>query len=90
MKKNKNKNREVGSLKWILIIIIVLGLASYYFGFSVQNVVQNPQTQANFNYVWGPISNFWNTNLASTANYLWNDIFINIIWANFVAFLQSL
>lgn len=81
---------QKGSIRWVIIIIIALLVASYFFNFDIQDLIQNPHVQSNFTYIWGKIVVFWNTYLESAFVYLWNDIFIDIVWAKFVLFLQSL
>ena len=85
-----NKNNQRGSLKWIIIIIIGLVLASYFFDFSVQETVEDEQTQSNFNYITTNVVSFWNEHLSTTAHYLWDDVFLDIIWSAFTENLESL
>ncbi|MFT7328008.1 MAG: hypothetical protein ACI870_000185 [Crocinitomicaceae bacterium] len=42
---------EKGSIKWILIIIVGIIVASYFFDFSVQGAIEDEQTQSNFGYI---------------------------------------
>ena len=81
---------ERGLVRWILLIVIAIVLASYFFDFSVQDAVEDEQTQSNFGYIQKNAIEIWDTYLASTANYLWNDIFIELIWESFVDNMQQL
>ncbi len=83
-------NTQRGSLKWIFIIVIAIIVASFYFDFSIQEAVEDEQTQSNFTYIWNNIVTFYNTYLADKVNYLWNDVFIDLIWDSFTENMQNL
>jgi hypothetical protein len=68
-----------GFIKWVIIIVIALLVLSYY-GFSLRTLVESPTTQDNFGYVATTTVTFWNKYLEKPAGYLWNDVFINLIW----------
>lgn len=87
MKINKQKG---GIIKWLIIIIALIAAASFFFDFSIQEVIENEQTQSNFRYIWNQIFTFYNTYLADKVNYLWNDIFIDLIWNNFTSDLENM
>ena len=66
-------------IKWIIILVIVLLVLSY-FGFSLRALVDQPVTQDNFTYVATSTVSFWDRYLSQPAGYLWNNVFINLIW----------
>ena len=68
-----------GFIKWIIIIVVALLVLSYY-GFSLRTLVNNPVTQDNFGYVATTSVSFWDEYLSQPASYLYNDVFINLIW----------
>jgi hypothetical protein len=68
-----------GIVSWVIIIVVALLILSYY-GFSLRNLVNSPTTQDNFGYVATTTVTFWDQYLEQPANYLWNDVFINLIW----------
>ncbi len=76
--------KQKGSIKWILIIIIAIALASYYLDFSVREIAENEQTKSNLSYIWENISDFYLKYLSKAVSYVWNDIFVDIIWKNFL------
>lgn len=78
------KNYKKGSLRWIIYIVIGIALASFYFGFSVQDVVENEQMQSNFSYIQTHINDFYQEHLAEKINYFWNDVVVNLFWDSFV------
>lgn len=78
-----------GSIKWILTVIIGIIVLSYFFDFNIQEAVEDEQTQSNLAYIREQIITFYNTYLKETINYLWNDIFIDLIWENVTADLQA-
>lgn len=81
---------ERGLIRWILLIIIALVLASYFFDFSVKEAVEDEQTQSNFSYIQTNLTELWNEHLKSTADYLWNNVFIDLIWESFVDNMERL
>lgn len=66
-------------IRYIIILVVAILVLSY-FGFSIKDLVQNPNTQSNFAYVWHGVVYVWYGYLAKPANYLWNEIFLKIIW----------
>jgi hypothetical protein len=77
MKKHIPTDR--GFIMWIIIIVVALLVLSYY-GFSLRSLVNSPTTQDNFSYVDNSTVSFWNKYLEQPASYLWNDVFIDLIW----------
>ena len=43
--------KEGGFIKFLIILIIALLIASYYFHFSLRDLVESPQTQENVSYL---------------------------------------
>ncbi len=76
---NSHIPRDRGLIGWIVIFVVILLILSYY-GFSLRNLVQAPVTQDNFGYVATTTVSFWDTYLEQPATYLWNDVFISLIW----------
>lgn len=70
----------------IVIALIVLG----YFGFDIRKAIEAPATQDNFNYVQRVVSNVWHGYLEKPSKYLWNDIFIKLIWDPAIENLKKL
>lgn len=80
----KNTNQKGGILKWVLTVIVVIILASYFFDFNVQEAVEDEQTQSNLAYIWEKVILFWDTYLQEPASYLWHDVFIDLLWETFI------
>jgi len=76
-------------IKYIILAIIIIAILSY-FGFNLKSFVENDIVQNNFGYAWNAIKYAWNNFLARPADYLWNDIFVNLLWNPFVDTLQRL
>ena len=74
------KNKQRGSLKWIFIIVIGVIIASFYFDFSIQEAVEDEQTQSNFAYVWNNVVTLYDSHISP----IWNDVFIDLIWDSFI------
>ncbi|MBU4479853.1 hypothetical protein KKG48_00205 [Patescibacteria group bacterium] len=84
-----NKNNQSGFIKWILIIIIAIIILSY-FNFDLRAIVESPETQGNLGYAWGLVVIVWDDYLAGPILYLWNDIFIDLLWDSFVDNLERI
>lgn len=80
--------KQKGSLKWIVLIILGLVVASYFFDFDIQEAVEDPQTQSNFHYITDNAKRLYNTYLHDTVQYLWNDVFIDLLWNSFIENLE--
>lgn len=91
MKENTTypKTGESGSIKWIILIVIGIIIASYFFDFSVQEAVEDEQTQSNFNYLKEQLLNFYNLYLRNITEQFWN-FFIDNIWNVFLENMQSI
>jgi hypothetical protein len=66
------KTGKSGSIKWILLIFIALVVASYFFDFSVQEAIEDEQTQSNFGYIKDNALYFYDTYLRNIFEYIWN------------------
>lgn len=73
-KKTHKPIGERGSLKWIIIVIIAIIVASYFFDFNLQEAVEDEQTQSNFQYIINHIVEFYNQYLRPVVEYIWNFI----------------
>lgn len=78
-----NTNKQKGGIKWIVMLVIGLVLASYFFDFSVQDAVENERTQENIEYVKDESKGFYNKHLKDKVEYFWNEIFVSLIWNSF-------
>lgn len=76
-------------IKWIIILVIGLVVLGY-LGFDVRKAVEAPTTQTNIEYVKNAVVYVWNKYLARPASYLWNDIFIKLIWTTAIENLTKI
>jgi ABC-type antimicrobial peptide transport system permease subunit len=76
-------------IRTILLIILVILILSF-FSFDIQSFIEAPQTQSNLSYVWGGVVSVWNQYLEVPLTYLWQDIFLDLLWDSFVTNLQSI
>lgn len=81
---------QQGSIKWIVIIILALIVGSYFFDFSLKDAIEDEQTQENFDYVEEHSKRVYNNYLAKTVSYLWNDIFLDLLWDSFTENLEKI
>jgi hypothetical protein len=56
---NHTKQSESGFIKWIIIIIVGIIIASYFFNFDLQKAVEDEQTQSNFSYIKSELTDFY-------------------------------
>lgn len=82
--------KQAGFIKWVVIGFVVLVLVSYFYDFSVQEAVEDETTQENITYISTNAESFWDKNLKDAANYLWDEVFIDLIWGSFIANMQQL
>jgi len=68
-----------GFIKWIIILVVILLVMSYY-GISLRSLVNNPVTQDNIGYVATSSVSIWDQYLKQPASYLYNQVFISLIW----------
>lgn len=81
---------EKGSIKRIILLIIAIALASYFFDFSVQEVVEHEQTQSNYSYIKNHVVNFYQNYLHEPIRYLWDQIIVDLLWNPFVESLGDI
>jgi hypothetical protein len=66
-------------IKWIVIALLGLIILGY-LGFDVRRAVEAPVTQSNLAYAKNVTIYVWNKYLERPAKYLWNEIFVKLIW----------
>ena len=89
--KNDTKNKQKGiSILGILFFGFVLILVLSYFHISIKTVVDSPTGQENVNYVKGSTQSLWDAYLAKPAHYLWQDVWVNIIWKSFISNMERI
>jgi len=78
-----------GLIKWIILFVVALLILSYY-GINLRELVNAPTTQDNVSYVATTTVTFWNKYLKVPAAYLWNDIFVDLIWNPAISNLKAM
>ncbi len=68
-----------GLVKTIILIVIALLILSY-FGLNLRDIVNSPAGRDNFSYTQEVMINVWDNYLKRPVMYLWNDIFLELIW----------
>lgn len=71
--------REDGFIRALVIIIIAILIISY-FGINLRALVTSPTTKDNFSYVATSTVSVWNNYLKVPATYVWNEVFLNLLW----------
>lgn len=78
------------SLKTLVIIILILVILGM-MGINVEeDIAGNEEVQNNVSYVWSGVVSVWNNYLIGPASYLWNDVFVGLIWEGFIVNMQAL
>ena len=80
MKKNidfKNKQNGISILGVLVFGIILILILSY---FNIKSVAESPTGQENINYIKEGTKDFWVTYLAKPASYMWNEVWLPIVW----------
>ncbi len=78
---------NIRNLVVVIIILVILGLS----GVSVEeDIVQNEGVQENTSYVLSGVLNIWNNYLAGPFMFLWQDVFVELIWESFILNMQRL
>ena len=85
----KKQSHEKGIIKIIILIVVALLILSY-FGISLRALINAPVTQDNISYTTTSSVSIWNTYLKQPATYLWNEIFLNLIWNPAIDSLKNL
>lgn len=81
----------------ILILLFLLIIILSVFNISLRAIFGKEITQDNLLFVWQWIKYgwewivyVWNTFLAGPASYLWNDVFIDLLWDSFIENMQRI
>ena len=82
-------SRNTGLIRTIILVVIALLILSY-FGFNLRELADSDATQDNFGYVKTFVLNVWNNYLKRPALYLWNDIFLDLIWEPAIENLRNM
>ncbi len=84
------KNLQKGSIRWFIMTILAIIIASYFFDFSVQEAVEDEQTQSNFLYIKTQFMNFYDAYLRQPLDYFWNTIVVDLLWSTFIENLENI
>ncbi len=87
--KNYNKQRGI-SILGILFLAVIIILALSFFKINIKSVVESPMGQDNINYVKGTSLSIWDKYFAKPANYLWQDVWVDIFWKGFISNMERI
>lgn len=82
-------NGQRGLIRTIVVVIIAILIVGY-FGIDLKKVIESEQNKENFSYIRTVTTHVWNKYLAGPADYLWNDIFIDLIWESAIDNLTAI
>jgi hypothetical protein len=69
-------------IKYIILALVAIIVLSF-FGYDLKAIIEAPQTQSNLHYAYGGAEVVWNA-VKGPVLYLYNNIFIGILWQAFV------
>ena len=74
-----NMQTDRGLVKMIIVIVIIL-IVLGYFGFNIREIINSPTVSDNLSYTQQLMLSVWNNFLKIPLTYIWNEIFIKLIW----------
>lgn len=77
-------DKNSGFMRIILIVLIAILILSY-FKIDLRSAVESPASQSNFSYIKNLAVTTWTNYLEKPAMYLWNYVFIDLLWKSFVS-----
>ena len=79
----RSHNRGVSILGILFFCIIVVFTLSYV-KVDLRGFVESPETKENVDYVVDTVKTIWEDHLEEPAKFVWNDVFIGLIWQSFI------
>jgi len=70
-------------IRFIILIIIVIAVLSY-FNFDLKTFFESDIVRNNFGFIWNWTTYVWDNYLKGPVDYLWNNVFIDLIWNSFI------
>ncbi len=64
--------KEKGFLRFIILLILALAFASYYFDFSLRDVFESKRTKENFSYIQEKAEKIYNGKFQGDTKKVWN------------------
>jgi len=64
----------------MVLIIVVALLVLAYFGFNLRSISNSPTFQDNWSFIKGVVVNVWTKYLKAPFDYIWNKVFLPLIW----------
>ena len=70
-------------VKYIILALIVVIVLSF-FGYDLKAIIDAPLTQSNLSYSWSGVTWVWDQ-VKGPVTYVYNNIFIGILWQAFIS-----
>ena len=84
-----NAIRTNGGLVKLVLVILVVLLIIAYFGVNLRGIVNSSTFQDNWSLIKDALISLWNNYLSVPFAYVWNQIFVNLIWNPIFHHLQD-
>ncbi len=82
--KTKSNKGSISILGIIILSLILIVVLSHYH-IDIRSEVESEQSQSNLNYVGNKTTSIWEQYLSGPAHYIWNKIFVDLLWGAFVS-----
>lgn len=83
--RNLASNKKGISILGAIIFGLILILLFSYFHISIRAIVESPAGQDNLNYARQVILDIWNNYLSKPVLYLWDEVWIKLLWNPFIS-----
>ncbi len=82
-------SESAGFIKWIIIIIIAVGIISY-FGLDLKSIFESETARQNYAWLWNWAVYLWENFLDTPVLWVWNNVVINVFWKIFKLGLENI
>lgn len=76
-------------MKWIIVIVIAIGIVSY-FGFDLKSIFESDTAKKNYAWFWNIVVYVWQHFLSMPAQWVWDNVVVDIIWKLFKFGLENI
>ena len=78
---HKLYQKRGGLIKFIVVVVVLIIILGY-FSLDIRGIIEHPQVQKNFAYLFGWVEFVWDEYLARPVLYFWDNVIIGLLWKN--------